>query len=182
MGADDIDQTPETADPMAEIEAMRGVAKALDKLEAASRDRVLEWALRFYRKGVPGRMPAAMPVSVGIAAVQSEGGSTGDLAALFAQARPSTDADKALVGAYHLAAKSGGQEFDSFTLNSELSHLGHRVGNITRALEALISARPAFMVQTRKEGKTKQARKKFRITVEGSRRVEKLLAGGNSED
>lgn len=181
MGTEDTEQKAEGPDPLAEIEAMRAVAKALDKLESGSRDRVLDWAMQFYKRGAPARTPG-LPPPMGMPAPAVDGGTASDLAALFAKARPSTDADKALVAAYHLSAKSGGQEFDSFTLNSELSHLGHRVGNVTRALDALVSSRPAFVVQTRKEGKAKQARKKFRITVEGSRRVEKLVADGSAAE
>jgi hypothetical protein len=171
--------------PHAEIEAMGLVARALENLDSASRDRVLDWALKFYRKGASLKTGSSAQAGAS-ASVSSESLVTrtmpDDLASLFAEARPGTDAEKALVGAYFLAADSGLDEFDSFTLNSSLTHLGHRVGNITRALTALSDARPALVVQTRKEGKSKQARKKFKITVEGRRRVEQMRTSNGKDD
>ena len=52
-----------------------------------------------------------------------------------------------------------------------LKNLGHGVGNITRAFDTLRASKPALTVQTRKEGSSKQARKKFRVTTEGHRRI-----------
>jgi len=166
--------------PLAEIDAMRDVAGALEKLDPGSRDRVLDWALKFYRSqggGVApsistGRSQASRPADD-----RSERDIPDDVAELFARASPGTEAEKALVVGYWFLRKEGIEEFDSFRLNSELTHLGHRVLNITRALGTLMAQKPALVVQTRKEGKTKQARKKFRLTVEGIRRVERMMAG-----
>jgi hypothetical protein len=60
-------------------------------------------------------------------------------------------------------------------VNTRLKDLGHGVGNITRAFEALKDEKPALIVQTKKEGSTQQARKKFRVTAEGKKKVEGML-------
>jgi hypothetical protein len=86
---------------------------------------------------------------------------------------------KALVGAYWMQFKEGVNDVDAMTVNTRLKHLGHGVGNITRAFEALKAERPSPIVQTRKEGNTKQARKKFKVTNEGKKRVEGMLANAS---
>ena len=45
------------------------------------------------------------------------------------------------------------------------------------ALNALKDERPALMLQTRKSGKTKQARKLYRVTHAGESRVLSMLNG-----
>jgi DNA-binding PadR family transcriptional regulator len=61
-------------------------------------------------------------------------------------------------------------------VNTELKQLGHGVSNITRAFDALKSQKPALIMQTRKEGTSKQARKKYKVTTEGKKAVERMLS------
>ncbi len=98
-----------------------------------------------------------------------------DLAEFFASKSPKTDADKALVVGYYLQYKAGLEILDSQRINSELKNLGYGISNITRTLEHLKSKRPALILQTRKQGTTKQARKLYRLTMEGKRYVEEIL-------
>jgi len=49
---------------------------------------------------------------------------------------------------------------------TSLKHLGHGFGNITRAFENLKAMKPALIVQTRRDGSSPQARKKFKVTSE----------------
>jgi hypothetical protein len=99
-----------------------------------------------------------------------------DLPSLFSAARPEVQSDKALVVAYWLQKIKNSEDLDSQQINSELKHLGHGVPNITRALDYLIGARPALLIQTRKDGTAKQARKRYKLTNEGKNRVLSLLA------
>jgi hypothetical protein len=77
---------------------------------------------------------------------------------------------------YWLQYREGANELEAQRINSELKHLGHGIGNVTRALDWLKAQKPSLMIQKRKEGATKQARKKFVVTNEGKKFVEKLLA------
>ena len=45
----------------------------------------------------------------------------------------------------------------------------------TDAINQLIKRKPQLRIQTKKEGKTKQARKKYKVTAEGIKAVQKLL-------
>jgi len=69
-------------------------------------------------------------------------------------------------------------EWEGFAINSELKHLGHGLKNVTDALKALIDQRPQLVVQLRKSGKTKQARKRYKLTAEGVRKVRHMVSSG----
>lgn len=69
----------------------------------------------------------------------------------------------------------GDADIDSQSVNTELKHLGHGVGNITQAFAGLIARKPQLVIQTKKEGKTQQARKKYRVTQEGKKAVDAML-------
>lgn len=159
-----------------ELQAMVQVESALNALEPTERSRVIQWAQAKFRSatGASNRVPA--DVSIDSASVGTdEGHCADDLPAFYDAASPGNDAEKALVCAYWMQFRQGAADLDSQAVNSELKHLGHGIGNITRAFEALKSQRPALIVQTRKEGSTQQARKKFKVTTEGKRAVERML-------
>jgi len=63
-----------------------------------------------------------------------------------------------------------------------LKNLGHGIGNVTRACSALIAEKPALLMQVKKAGSTKQARKQYRLTTAGIQRVREMLAGRADED
>jgi hypothetical protein len=67
-------------------------------------------------------------------------------------------------------------------LNRELKNLGHEVGNITRALQGNIDEKPALVLQLRKSGGTKQARKIYKLSVAGIKAVEARLSSGSTEE
>jgi hypothetical protein len=51
------------------------------------------------------------------------------------------------------------------------------VANVTRACSVLIQQRPALMLQVKKSGSTKQARKQYRLTAAGLQRAREMLGG-----
>jgi len=53
------------------------------------------------------------------------------------------------------------------------------VENITVALGALVDDTPRLVIQTHKAGKTKQARKKYKLTAEGIKRIKQMLTGNS---
>lgn len=57
--------------------------------------------------------------------------------------------------------------------------LGHPVSNITRALDSMMTQTPRLVIQTQKSGKSKQARKRYKITREGTKRVSSMLLESN---
>lgn len=168
---------PSGSTALAELAAMRTCHDALKELPHEASERCLQWLAATIGIGTPrpanpaGKVNQPQPTPQNSLATRE----FTDLPSLFAAAQAETQADKALVVSYWLQSR-GDEDLDSQQINSELKHLGHGVGNITRALDALIDSRPALLIQTRKEGTAKQARKRYKLTIEGKNRVLTLLA------
>lgn len=163
-----------------ELKAMATLEGALKELNDDERQRVLRWI--FERFGAQLPKSAIKPPSKPAGSNASDendvvaNNETEDLAEFYDQATPSTDAEKTLVVAYWFQYKQGQADVESQSINTQLKHLGHGVSNITRAFDTLKSQKPALIVQTRKDGSSKQARKKFKVTSEGKKAVEHMLA------
>lgn len=163
----------------AEIQAMMDISKALSELEPEAVSRVLRWAADRYQAKFSDSTAASRPESGsnGSSAVQR----FGDFASLYDAANPPNAVERALVAAYWFQAVQGDVDFDALSLNKELKHLGHPSTNITRDLDALINRTPRLVIQVRKSGNSKQARKKYKLTTEGRRAVERMLNGGSAD-
>lgn len=165
-----------------ELAAMVQLEQALLDLNDDERGRVLAWASS--RFGVAVALPKAGGGHAAIASHEDEHAvveaiespsAVESLPEFYDQASPTSDGEKALVVGYWFQVREGASELEAQKLNSELKHLGHGIGNVTRALEWLKAQKPALMIQKRKEGTTKQARKKFVVTNEGKKYVERML-------
>jgi hypothetical protein len=165
---------------------MNRVLAALEPLDDEARLRVLTWVSGRYDLAPVARPQAIVeeaaeeaadiPTAPSASASQFQ-----NLGELFGAANPRTNGEKALVAGYWLQVKGGAEDLTSQAVNTELKHLGHGVANITAALEELKSARPALAIQLRKSGSSQQARKKYKITAAGEKRVEALVANGGQE-
>ena len=158
-----------------ELKAMAQMESALESLKEEARARVLRWAADRYGAAVA---KAKSEPRSGMSPEKNNGTAVeySDLSEFYSAATPSTDAERALVAAYWFQYREDQVDVEAQGINKELKHLGHRVGNITRAFDALKDQKPALVVQTRKEGTTKQARKKYKVTAEGKKRVERMLS------
>ena len=174
-----ITDTP--TDPMAELTAMTEIAKALQPLDSEAVRRVLIWAADRFNTTVS--LGAAE-----LAGKNSENDTNNspnndshdvfeDVADLFAAANPRNDPQKALLVAYWFQKLIGQPDFESATVNKELKHLGHGVSNITAALSSLMSRKPQLVIQTKKSGSSQQARKRYKLTNEGVKQVERMIEG-----
>lgn len=191
MPPDVNESTLDTDGPLQELEAMATVHKTLKPLTVDARQRVISWAVGALSlsavqmgKVPPQNMSAEDSRS---APDQNEDSGTGKsafstCADLFSAARPKTNAAKALVGGYWLQVCQGSETFTSFSVNNELKNLGEVVGNITSAFDSLKDGKPQLAMQVRKEGRSQQARKKYKLTVAGIAHVERMIRGdGGSE-
>jgi hypothetical protein len=157
-----------------ELDAMKKIAAALEPLDDAARARALQWATSRFRGTsvlVPG--VSSSPRAVG----EATNAAFQSFAELFDAANPTTERDKALVAAYWLQACNNFQTFPAQALNDLLKDLGHRVGNITEALNQLKNERPSLVLQLKKMGTSKQARKTYKLTGEGAKRVVAMSEG-----
>jgi hypothetical protein len=159
-----------------EIEAMSVIAKALTPLEPDAARRVLKWAIeRFQPRGVASSVALAEAAGSAVPA-PTQDRTFLNFPELFDAANPTTSVDKVLVAAYWYQIVQGEDDWDSQTVNTSLKHLGHGSSNVTRDLDGLIGRTPRFVMQVRKDGNTRQARKRYKLTREGIRAVEQLLA------
>ena len=176
----DISNT--TTDPMAELEAMTEIAKALQGLDSDAIKRVLIWAADRFNTSITLSSTAIEPDTN----INNETESTvelnnseefSDVADLYSATSPRNDSEKALLVAYWFQKLKAQADFDSATINKELKHLGHGVSNITAALNSLISRKPQLVIQTRKSGKSQQSRKRYKLTNEGIKQIERMIKG-----
>ena len=153
-----------------EIEAMRTIQTALTKLDdPEARARLLRWALD--RFGTPALQTPTRQDE----AKQPEETDFSEVANLRHAADPKTDAESALVVGYWFQVIGGADGFTGQQVTTELKQLGHNLSNVTMAMSSLINRKPSLAMQTRKSGTTRQARKRYKLTVEGVRRVEEML-------
>jgi hypothetical protein len=156
---------------MDELEAMKAVADVLEPLDPPARNRVLHWANAKY--AVPSELRqggASAPADVpAVPAAEFS-----EFADLFYAVEPQSIAERALVAAYWLAGPAG-EPFQSQALNGLLKDLGYQAANITDALSQNMRERPALIVQIKKSGSTRQARKSYKITDAGMRKVRSMI-------
>lgn len=159
-----------------EIDAMAVLTSALDPLTEEARARVLSWARSRYGG-------AAASTTTPVVRVDEAGShrlaldSFPTLGELMGACSPDSDDRRALLAAAFISHGSEGGTFTGAQVNGALKHLGHRVDNITRVLDALIAQRPAMVVQLRKSGASRQARKLYKVTDAGLQEVQRLIAG-----
>lgn len=168
------------ADP--EIVAMGDISRALSTLDQEAVRRVLKWAIERYQGAV--RQPSvesSAPMLISAPAIVTESTRAPDrtfldVPELFDAASAETGLDKVLVVAYWFQILQHAEDWDSQSVNAELKHLGHPSSNITRDLDALMAKTPKLAMQVRKQGTTKQARKRYKLTREGVKAVEWMIS------
>lgn len=94
---------------------------------------------------------------------------------MFHKFDPSSEGEKALIAAYYKMRDKGENSFSSQEINTELKSLGYGVKNITDAISSCMAQKPALIIQLKKSGSSKQARKVYKITDAGIRYVENRL-------
>ncbi len=149
-----------------EIEALRAINEILNGLSPDAVARVLKWTADKHKVSLGGAATALVPFASPDSAPRDKP-IAADLPEYFNHAQPRTSSEKALVVAAWLQAVQGSSDFDSGSVNRELKNLGHPSSNITRDFDDLIGRKPKMVVQTRKSGSSKQARKLYRVTHEG---------------
>lgn len=171
------------SDSSGEIKAIGAIAEVVEALEEDQRGRVIRYIVeRFNIVGAPkaGRIQSGNPPADPQVEAPTE---FEDFASLVDASHPGTDAMRALVAGYWLQVCNRSPSFDAQSANSELKNLGHPSSNITSALGALINQKPALVLQLRKSGNSKQARKSYKITESGIRKVKEMMRAdsGDSE-
>ena len=98
-------------------------------------------------------------------------------AELYAAANPRTNGEKALVAGYWLQVCQAAESFTGAAANKELTHLGHKLANITDAIDSMKSQKPMLILQIKKSGTSRQARKLYQLSHEGMKRIKGMTSG-----
>jgi hypothetical protein len=159
-----------------EIEIMNEIYRSLKNLDEHARQRVIKWIIDKYSLDLI-KHDVINPVETkeNIFVSQFDLKSFKSVAEIFSKARPKNDIEKVLIISAYLQETKLGSELTGREINRGLNLLGHGVRNITSTIGALINRKPQLMIQTRKEGKTKQAQKKYKVTAEGLALATKMI-------
>ena len=174
------------SDAASEFQAIQTVHGALEPLEVEARVRVLTYIASFL--GIDARV-----VGGRVAQSQSEPDEDADttdagndvkqtfnystFAELYAAASPKSNGEKSLVAGYWLQKCQGAESFTGAAVQKELTHLGHKLPNVTDAINQMKSRQPMLILQLKKSGASKQARKLYKVTHEGERHVKEMVGG-----
>lgn len=174
-----------------EIEAMGKVSKALGGLEEEARGRVIRWTAERYgislraaprKQSGGGGNPGVEDVDDDEDEIEQEAHEESPewehFAELYDATGASTHPEGMLVAAYWVQVLKGQGSFGSFELNKLLKDLGHGVTGTAKVMSNLIAKKPALILQLKKSGKSKQARKTYRLTDAGKKAVEQMIANG----
>jgi hypothetical protein len=155
----------------AELAAMQSLAEVLGGLDKPAQERVLGWAIsRFALSCSTSASPKGLQANSGI----ERSTSFTEFAELFHAMNPSDNGAKALAAAYWLS-RGDGEAFTAQAANGLLKDMGYHVPNITDALTQCMKEKPATIIQTRKSGSSRQARKLYKLTDAGRRKVSSLI-------
>jgi hypothetical protein len=164
-----------------ELKAMTDIARALGSFPEDETDvveRILRWAASRY--GIKTIGAHGKPIGSGGGHVQGANDGAGqdfaDIADLYHATSPKTAAERALVAGFWKTTAQNRPEFTSQDINTDLKNLGHGVGNITDALTSLMTRKPSLVMQTAKSGKSRQARKRYKLTTAGLEAVKRMTA------
>ena len=166
--------------PSKELQAMIDVEQSLQDLGPEVQGRIINWAAERFGVWMKGSRKTPTGRSDDLA-IDFDRSDYETVAEFHDAAGPSTDATRALVVGYWIQVAMGESTFKSASVNKELKDLGHAVGNITGAFDVLKDKTPALVVQVAKRGKTKQARKEYKVTDAGKKEVERMLHGPANE-
>ena len=162
------------------------VKKLLDEINAAvssydpimrekARDLLLKQA---FGAGATHVQPSSQAAAdQGPEGKRTETGAPAPFNTLIEKWTPTTQAEWALLGAYYFQRILGHQNVTGLQVNKELKQHGYGVANITDCFTINMDADPARMLQTKKSGKSKQAKKLYLVTTAGTKYVEDKLNG-----
>jgi len=97
--------------------------------------------------------------------------------ALFLSSNLKTVTSKILLAASYLQEKNNLEEIATRDINESLRKLGYDVTNIAVTLNSLIQKKPPMLIIVGKEGDSKQARRKFKVSEEGLALAKSFLKG-----
>lgn len=163
-----------TQDP--EIKALNDVYDAIKDLDDAGKRWVIESISKKFFSKKPEQISSLDEVEPGFSEADKMGFSQFEsVAEVISRSTCKKNKEKALMIASYLQEKEGLSVLTGRQINNQLKHLGYGVKNITVVINSLINEKPKLMIQIRKEGKSKQSKKKYRVTTEGLKKAKGMI-------
>ncbi len=155
-----------------ELEIMGRMKQILEELpNKEARDRVLRWLMDVseLERGSDKESSRALET-------EKVKMSNGDFQELFQKVSSKSESEKVLVVGYYLQTRESKEVLRAEEINLRLRNYGHGVRNVTAALRELVNKKPQLVLTFGKSGKSQQAHKKYKLTIEGMKRAEALLS------
>lgn len=163
-----------------EVLAMQRLNLIMADLDDDQRGRVLAWgAARYGLKSSTALTPAQDYENTTIEDMQKKDATFVDF---FDRVSPDNQKEMVLAAAYWLQFCEENESFASQAANEMLKNLGHGISNIAMVLGRMNDEKPSLIRQVQKSGTTKQARKLYRVTEAGRKRVQTLMNKPTNED
>jgi hypothetical protein len=167
----------EFAEAKAMLDQINEALAAYDPvLKERARDILLERA--FGIMPLPRHTDSPLP-GAGAAPTMDEDSSKVSFDILLERWTPSTQQELSLLGAYYFNTVLGQESVSGADINRVLKDHGRGSKNITQDLGAHISSQPSLILQVKKAGNSRQARKLYKITSPGIKYVESRLGAAS---
>ncbi|MYB39948.1 hypothetical protein F4X86_01465 [Candidatus Saccharibacteria bacterium] len=161
-----------------EVQAISDIYRILGGLDEDTCLRVLTLAISKFGTGSNQQAPSALVTPhQGVSNNSSELSESGfdSFAELYDAFNAANETEQALIAAYWVQKVEGSTSWQSLAPNKLLKDTGYGIENITRALSGSIDRKPKHIVQLKKDGKSKQARKTYKLTSAGIKYVKSRL-------
>ena len=160
-----------------ELDVVRRVRDLLFRLPVDARSRAFDYVIRLLNENSGlAETSESSSVNENPLSEQYDGNEfSGTFEKFIEQIDPQSDSDTALATAYWIQVKENAENFTASEINRHLIHLGRRIGNVTNALGSFQKNRPYYVIQVRKKGTTKQARKIYKVTAAGISAIDNMI-------
>ncbi len=171
----------DTQDVSKELSAMQSISEVFTPLSDEARQRIISWTISFFGINFLGEKMGRgiSDETIMGASLEEEPKSMPQdfqyFAELFNRADPKTQEEKVLCAAYWVQEIEGKEQWKSSDLQKLLKDQGEVIEEISRVLNRAIKKRPSPILQLRKNGNSKQARKDYKMTQHGIDNVVQML-------
>jgi hypothetical protein len=162
-----------------ELDAMGAINGALDALEPPAQQRVLQWAAAKFDVALA---PARAKTGGAPAPEEGEPAEFTEVGDLMHAAQPVAGPENALVVGYWFQQIQANDTWTGGQINSTLKNLGLPLANVTKTLDSLRKRKPALVMQVGKTGRSRQARKDYKLTTAGVAAVNQMIANTGQGD
>lgn len=160
---------PSESSDVDELDTVKNIRDLLKQLRADARVRVLEYIFSLHKAELghtrvfqPSGDTQTLPSNHFLSEENTD-----TFAEFIEQVDPQSNVDSALATGYWLQVVGKQENFTALEVNRLLLDLGRKINNITNALGSLQKNKPAHVIQIKKKGSSRQARKVYKLTTAG---------------